>query len=80
MNPNSDAGIGDRARPGRSEPRPRGSPCCVTKFRRVAVFDDVEFGAVAHRTAAGAAALPISISEFVAKRPSKKFRGSIANF
>jgi hypothetical protein len=64
LNPNSEVDFGERARLGRSEPRPRGSLGGAKCSQRLGWSDASEFGARARRTAAGAAALPIPISEF----------------
>jgi len=53
-----EAKLGDRARPGRSEPRPRGSPETPDNPSRLDTSNALEFGARARQTAAGAAALP----------------------
>ena len=57
-------GFGESAHLGRNEPRPRGSPGGAKCSKRLGLSDASEFGARALRTAAGAAALPIPISEF----------------
>jgi len=60
-----EAKLGDRARPGRSEPRPRGSPEALDNPQHPDTSDAPEFGARARQTAAGAAALPAE-SDFAA--------------
>jgi hypothetical protein len=77
-----EAKFGDRARPGRSEPRPRGSPEALDHPLRPVTSDAPEFGAGARQTAAGAAALPhgseVQALSRAASKAERQFKLAVA--